>query len=207
MRILYLDTSSSFLYAAIVNDEKVIIEVKEGLGKDLSSFALVKIEEMFGNSNLSPSDVDKIIVVNGPGSFTGIRIGLTIAKVYAWSLGKKISVISSLEAMAVSIGKFDYVVPLIDARREYVYSAIYDKDFNLTLKEQYINLEALKIATAILPGDVCYVSNDKFHSIDTVNYNPDILKIVTKFKDRENLNPHEVDAYYLKLTEAEENIK
>ena len=135
MRILYIDTSSSYLYTSIVENDKVLSEIKEEFGQSLSEVALPRIVSMFEDNNLSPKDIDKIIVVNGPGSFTGIRIGITIAKIYAWSLNIPITTIYSLEAMAISSNKEKYHVPIINARRGYVYAAIYDKDYNEILKE------------------------------------------------------------------------
>ena len=99
MKILYIDTSSSFLYSAIYENNIIISEVKEEYGQSLSEVALPKIVEMFENNNLSPKAVDKIIVVSGPGSFTGIRIGVTIAKVFAWTLKIPITTILSLSTM------------------------------------------------------------------------------------------------------------
>ena len=64
MKILYIDTSSSFLYSAIYDNNTIISEVKEEYGQSLSEVALPKIVEMFTNNNLSPKAVDKIIVVN-----------------------------------------------------------------------------------------------------------------------------------------------
>ena len=100
MRTLYIDTSSSFLYSAIVEDNKILGEIKEEYGQSLSEVALPRIVSIFNDNNIKPEDIDKIIVVNGPGSFTGIRIGITIAKVYSWSLNIPITTISSLEAMS-----------------------------------------------------------------------------------------------------------
>ena len=100
--IFYIDTSSSILVSGLIKDGILIGEIKETLGKDLSTNTLYLIEEMFNECSVDVNDVDKIIVVNGPGSFTGIRIGITIAKTYAWALDKKITTISSLEAMSVS---------------------------------------------------------------------------------------------------------
>ena len=97
---LYIDTSSSFLYSGIVKDDCLVAQIKQSFKKDMSTFALSEITKMFKKNGLKPNDIDKIIVCNGPGSFTGIRIGVTIAKTYAWSLNKEITTITSLEAMA-----------------------------------------------------------------------------------------------------------
>ena len=207
MRILYLDTSSSFLYCGVVDDDKLIDKIVLELKQDLSTETLYNIQVMFSKNNINVNSIDKIMVVNGPGSFTGVRIGLTIAKTYAWALNIPISVISSLEAMAISSSaNCDFIVPLIDARRGYVYSAIFDsKTYNQVLKEHYISLEALKVAIKSLGESHTLISNDRF-PFDTESYSPDILKIVTNLKDRKPINPHSVDANYLKLTEAEEKL-
>ena len=107
MRILYIDTSSSYLYAGIAEDNNLLAEVKKEFGTSLSEEALPEIVSLFTKTNLTAKDIDKIIVVNGPGSFTGIRIGITIAKVYAWSLNIPITTITSLEAMMLSNEKDD----------------------------------------------------------------------------------------------------
>ena len=143
MRYLYIDTSSPYLYTAIVEDDKLISEVKEDCGQNMSIDALPKIVSMFKDNNLEAKDINKIIVVNGPGSFTGIRIGITIAKVYAWGLNIPITTISSLEAMALSSNSKKYHVPLINARRGFVFSAIYDENFNNILEPQHIKLDKL----------------------------------------------------------------
>lgn len=205
MRYLYIDTSSSFLYTAIVEEEKILSEVKEEYGHSLSEVALPKIASMFEHAKLKPQDIDKIIVVNGPGSFTGIRIGITIAKVYAWSLKTKITTISSLEAMAISSDKETVHIPIINARRGYVYAAIYDKDYQEIVKPQHIKIEDLKQKMKDITTYE-FISNDEFENIEKVEiYNPNILKIVDYFKDKEEMNPHAVNPEYLKLTEAEES--
>ena len=207
MRILYIDTSSSYLYTAIVEDNKLLGEVKEEFGQSLSEVALPKIVSVFTNNDIKPEQIDKIIVVNGPGSFTGIRIGITIAKVYSWSLNIPITTITSLEAMMLSNEKDAYKVPVIDARRQYVFGAIYDSNNRQILKPQHIKIEDLKHEMASLDNYVVITNNEDLEEdFDNIEaYNPNILKIVEYFKDKESLNPHAVNPEYLKLTEAEES--
>lgn len=209
MKIFYLDTSSNYLYTAILEDTKVISEIKEKLERDLSSLALFKIEEMFKNNNMDLNDIKKIIVVNGPGSFTGVRIGLTIAKTISWAKKIPIIQISSLEAMALSSdSKYNYTVPAIDARRNYVFATIYDNvNKSFILKEQYISINTLEAAMGNLGDDITYISNDKLDTEYGIQeYVPDISYIVENVMNREGINPHSVDANYLKMTEAEENL-
>lgn len=203
MRYLYIDTSSSYLYTAIVEDNKLISSISEEYGQNLSEVALPKIASMFESNNLNPKDIQKIIVVNGPGSFTGIRIGITIAKIYAWSLNIEITTITSLEAMAVSSNKNLIHIPLLNARRGYVYSAIYDNDKTI-LKPQHIKLEELMNYVNKI-DNYEFISNDKFENISSVSaYSPDYIKIIEKYKNKKAVNPHSVNPDYLKLTEAEE---
>jgi len=191
MKYLYIDTSSSYLYSAIVEENKIISEIKEEFGQSLSEVALPKIVSMFEEKNLSAKDIDKIRGVNGPGSFTGIRIGITIAKVYAWSLNIAITTISAL-------------VPMINARRGYVFAAIYDENYKELLKPQHIKLEDLKLHLEKI-SNYEIISNNEFEDLKDLNkYDPDILKIVNFFKDKESISPHAVNPEYLKLTEAEE---
>ena len=205
MRCLYLDTSSSFLYSGIISDDKLVSEIKAKMDNDLSKITLYKIEEMFKSVSLKPKDIDKIIVVNGPGSFTGIRVGITIAKTYAWGLKKSITTISSLEAMAISSTSNTYKVPLIDARRGYVYAAIYDKDNNVVMEPAHIKLENLEEEIKKLDSDITVITNDDVEiNYTKEKYNPNILEIVKKFKSKKEINPHIVNPEYLKLTEAEE---
>ena len=205
MRYLYIDTSSSYLYTAIVENGKLLSEIKEEFGQSLSEVALPKIASMFEKTNLEAKDINKIIVVDGPGSFTGIRIGITIAKVYAWSLNIPITTITSLEAMALSSDEEKVHVPMINARREYVYTAIYDKDYNELLKPQHMKLEDLLKELEKI-NEYEFISNDKFNEIENIKkYNPNLEKVVNYFKDKDSVNPHAVNPEYLKLTAAEES--
>ncbi len=208
MKILYIDTSSSYLYTAIIENQSKIAEIKKEFGQNLSKEALPEIASMFNTHNLKPEDINKIIVVNGPGSFTGIRIGITIAKVYAWSLDKPIITISALEAMAISGEENTYHVPIIDARRDHCYTAIFNEKNEAIVKPCYISYEKLAEELKSLK-EYTIVSNDQekipFKNQRIEKYTPNIQKIVNSVKDRDTVNPHSVNPEYLKLTEAEES--
>lgn len=205
MRILYIDTSSSYLYASIVSSRKVLCEVKKEFGHSLSEEALPSIVELFNEQNLKATDIDKIIVVNGPGSFTGIRIGITIAKVFAWSLNIPITTISALEAMSLSSKTNMIHVPILDARRGYVFGAIYDQDNNAIFPPKHVKLEELMQVLQDKENYI-FITNDDFENIENKeSYDPDIEKIVNTFESKKPMNPHAVNPEYLKLTEAEES--
>ena len=136
MKYLYLDTTSNYLYIGVVENDNLICERKIRLDKDLATMALTTMVAMLDEKDIKPVDINKIILVNGPGSFTGCRICITIAKTFAWSLNKPITTISSLEAMAITNQDFDFYVPVLDARRDYVFAGIYDNDNNQKMKNQ-----------------------------------------------------------------------
>ena len=205
MKTLYIDTSSSFLYAGILEDTNILQEVKKEFGQDLSKEALPEIDKLFKKAKLKPKDINKIVVINGPGSFTGIRIGITIAKTYAWALNLDIITVNALEAMSISCEEKINHVPILDARRGYVFAAIYDKDSNIILKPQHILLEELQKELNKI-DEYIVISNDEIDEFEDIyKYDPDISKIVEKVINRKPINPHAVNPEYLKLTEAEEN--
>lgn len=206
--ILYIDTSSSYLYTGIVENGKIVVEIKKEYNHELSRTALPEIVSMFENNAIEPKEITKIIVVNGPGSFTGIRIGITIAKVYAWSLKVPITTITSLEAMAAS-SKNDMIrVPVIDARREYCYASIIDQNDNFILKPIYIKYKELKEKLKEIK-EYKIITNDKdkveISASKWEPYDPNIEEIVEKYKYKKEVNPHAINPEYLKLTEAEES--
>lgn len=206
MTIFYVDTSSNYLYTGITKDDNLLTAKKLNLSRDLSTFAIDEIDKMFKEISFDVNNVDKIVVVSGPGSFTGIRIGMTVAKVYAYCLKKEITTITSLEAMNASTNYDGLVVPVIDARRGYVYASIYDGDQEI-IPNQHISLEKLKLILHGLGKNYIFVGNDLIKDLDMVKYDPDILKIVLKYQNRKSINPHLVEPTYFKLTEAEENLE
>ena len=129
MITLFIDTSTTTLTVALIKDDNVLEESTVS-SSEHSKHTMPEIEKLFKNNNIEPKSVNKIMVTNGPGSFTGIRIGVTIAKTYAWACNINIVPISTLKAYALSKTNFDYYIPMIDARRNCVYAGVYDKNYN-----------------------------------------------------------------------------
>ena len=140
---LFIDTSSSRIVVALTKNSQLINIINEVNGHDLSSRALPLIDKLLKMSNTEPSAIDRIYVVNGPGSFTGIRIGVTIAKMMAWTLNKEIVTISELELLATTDFDTDYIIPWIDARRKAVFAGVYDKNGNV-VEDKYIKIQDLQ---------------------------------------------------------------
>lgn len=203
--ILYIDTSSSFLYTGIVKEGKLLCEIQKEFGHTLSEVALPEIVSMFEENKIEAKDIEKIIVVNGPGSFTGIRIGITIAKVYAWSLNIPITTITSLEAMMISSNIEGIHVPVLDARRDYCFGAIYDQNGQVLFQPKYMKYEELSKELASMKKYTVITNDEVKINGQKEEYHPNILKIVAWFKNKPAQNPHAINPDYLKLTEAEEN--
>ena len=202
---LVIDTCNSNLLVALIKDNNILSIYNERLYADLSTKIFPVMQEVFIKSGLNPKDIDTIFVANGPGSFTGIRIGVTVAKTYAWALNKKIIPFSSLELMATTNIKEDYIVPVIDARRDYVYAGIYNACLYNIMNDAYISVEDLK--QKLEGKSYRFISYDEFENIYVTTPQINILKIVEKHKNDNGLNPHSVNPNYLKLTEAEMNLK
>ncbi len=200
MITLFIDTSTKNLIVALFKDDK-LLESSCMSSSEHSKYAMSKMDEIFKNNNIDPKDVNKIMVINGPGSFTGLRIGVTIAKIYAWALNIKVIPISTLHAYALSYSGYDYYVPYIDARRKYVFGAIYDKDYNVVLKDSYISLEDLLNKSKSL-SNVAYISDLG----DALPNDLDVENIYKFYKDEEGISCHSLLPEYLKKTEAEEKF-
>ena len=203
MNELFINTSTKKLVISIIIDNVVKYEHKSDNSNSLSSDIMPIIDEAFKNSNITPKDINTIYVTTGPGSFTGIRIGLTLAKVMAWSLKIKVVPISSLELMSSTNTDKKYIAPLIDARRDYVFAALYDNNLNPVISDSYILLDEFK--AKLNDKDILFISHDNFE-FETYDSDYNVLKVVEKHRNDEGVNPHELNPNYLKLTEAEENL-
>lgn len=199
---LLIDTCTKNVCIALFKDKTLMDKVVYSNQIDLSSNFMVLVNNIFSKNSVKIEDVDKFFVAVGPGSFTGIRIGVTCAKVMAWSLKKDVIPFSSLELLATVDSNNDYIVPLIDARRGYVFAGIYDNHLNCIMNDAYIKLDDLleKIEN---DKSTTYVSLDNF-DLETILPEYNVNKIIEKHFNDAPINPHSLNPNYLKKTEAEE---
>ena len=127
MKVLAIDTSNYSLGIALINEEQVIGEYITNMKKNHSVRVMPAIQKLLGDCEMVPGDIEKIVVAKGPGSYTGVRIGVTIAKTLAWTLNIPLVGISSLEVLAAGVGRYfnGYASPLFDARRGQIYTGLY----------------------------------------------------------------------------------
>lgn len=129
MFVLAVDTSSKALSVALAEEGKILGERQSFLGYNHSETLLPTVMTLLRDSGLSLQELDLLACTTGPGSFTGIRIGLASMKTLAWELGKPLLGISSLAALAEPLAFLQdaYVLPVIDARGSRVYSSLYQQ--------------------------------------------------------------------------------
>ena len=148
MKILAFETSAKAASVALMEKGKLLGEAYQNTGLTHSQTLMVMAEDLLKTCNLTPKDVEAVAVAAGPGSFTGVRIGVAAAKGFAWGGELPCYGVSTLEAMARNLGAYQgYVVPAMDARRSQVYTAIFYVEkgtFTRVAEDMAISLEELK---------------------------------------------------------------
>ncbi|MCY8104757.1 tRNA (adenosine(37)-N6)-threonylcarbamoyltransferase complex dimerization subunit type 1 TsaB [Bacillus mojavensis] len=221
MTILAIDTSNYTLGIALLRDNTVIAEYITYLKKNHSVRAMPAVHSLLNDCDLTPQDLSKIVVAKGPGSYTGVRIGVTIAKTLAWSLNIPISAVSSLEALAANGRHFDGLIsPIFDARRGQVYTGLYeyknglleqavpDQNVMLTewlemLKEKDRPVLFLGHDTSIHKETILDVLGTKGVIGPAAQHNPRPSELAYAGADREAVDIHGLVPDYLRLAEAE----
>ena len=133
--ILNIDTSTDICSVAIARDEHVVALKENDAGFNHSTLLGVYVDDLLKENNLTANDLDAVAVSMGPGSYTGLRIGVSLAKGICFGAGKPLIAVSTLEALANAVACREneeaYYCPMIDARRMEVYTAIYDRIGNV----------------------------------------------------------------------------
>ncbi|MDM5297058.1 tRNA (adenosine(37)-N6)-threonylcarbamoyltransferase complex dimerization subunit type 1 TsaB [Bacillus pumilus] len=221
MTILAIDTSNHTLGIALVRDDTVIGESITYLKKNHSVRAMPTVEALMKECGVAPSELSKIVVAKGPGSYTGVRIGVTIAKTLAWTLSLPITSISSLETLAANARYVDgYISPIFDARRGQVYTGLYtfeggkmkevkpDQNVLMTDWLHEIKKEGKPIlflghdvhlhqeSIRSILGETAVMAEGSFH-----NPRPSVLALLGRDRPAEDV--HQLVPNYIRLAEAE----
>lgn len=129
MKLLALDTANWPLGVAIMEEDRLLGEVNTQLSRNHSLRLMPAVEWLCEQAQIAPKELDGIAIAEGPGSYTGVRIGVTTAKVMAWTLNIPLIGISSLHIVAQN--RYDFsglIIPIIDARRGQVYAGKYKRE-------------------------------------------------------------------------------
>lgn len=224
MYTLAIDTSNQVLGVALTKGNKIIGEFITNISKNHSIRLMPAVDQLMKEVGVSPEQLDKIIVAKGPGSYTGVRIGLTTAKTLAWALDIPIIGVSSLKVLTYH-GRFykSVICPFFDARRGLVYTGLYQwqqsSDMEKVLEEQNVLMtdwleELSKRQEEILflspdidnfremirdyLGDLAIIPEETFHF-------PKPSHLVLAGSEQQAESTHHLAPNYLRLAEAEAN--
>ena len=209
MICLFFDTSSDLLKVSLIKDDKIIFDKELHTKNDHSSYLVPTIDEAFKSNNIDFKELDEIIVGNGPGSFTGTRISIAVAKTYAFSFNIPVYMISSLEELIYDNDGYDFYVPIIEEKKDNLYFSIFDKDKKRVMDDAYSSIEYMYKKLEELDGKVLLISlsNKEYEKYDTVKASINALNIMKNIEvNNEKVNPHLLKPNYIKKIEAEAKL-
>ena len=209
MICLFFDTSSDLLKVSLIKENKIIFDKELHTKNDHSSYLVPTIDEAFKSNNIDFKELDEIIVGNGPGSFTGTRISIAVAKTYAFSFNIPVYMISSLEELIYDNDGYDFYVPIIEEKKDNLYFSIFDKDKKRVMDDTYSSTEYMYKKLEELDGKILLISlSDKeYEKYDTVKASINALNIMKNIEvNNEKVNPHLLKPNYIKKIEAEAKL-
>ena len=214
MLLLGIDTSTKICTCSIYDSEAgLIVETSLSVKKNHSNIVMPIVDNLFKISDLNIKDIDKIAVAIGPGSFTGVRIALGIAKGLAMALNKPLIAVNELDILeAIADGNENETIPLIDARKErvyYKYQGNYIDDYLINLIS---NFDKNKKYVFVGDGAINYTNILK----DNLGENAIVLPMYNAFPrasvlcelalNKEEANIYTLEPEYISKSRAEKNI-
>ena len=211
MKVLAFDTSSKALSLAILEDKQVLAETTINIKKNHSITLMPAIDFLMASLDWTPKDLDRIVVAEGPGSYTGLRIAVATAKTLAHTLNIELVGMSSLLALVPSQQE-GLVVPVMDARRNNVYAGFYE-NAKPVMPEEHLPfervIELIKGASQVtFVGEVGPFVEQIQEHLPRTNFKetlPNAANLALLAWDKEKDSLHDFVPNYLKRVEAEEN--
>ena len=211
MKVLAFDTSSKALSLAILEDKQVLAETTINIKKNHSITLMPAIDFLMASLDWTPKDLDRIVVAEGPGSYTGLRIAVATAKTLAHTLNIELVGMSSLLAL-VPRQQEGLLVPLMDARRNNVYAGFYE-NAKLIMPEAHLSFaEVLEKVTdaeqVTFVGEVGTFVEQIQEQLPQASYQetlPNAANLALWAWDKKADSLHDFVPNYLKRVEAEEN--
>ena len=214
MLILGIDTSTKICTCSIFDSENgIIAETSLSVKKNHSNIVMPIIDNLFKISDLTINDIDKIAVAIGPGSFTGVRIALGIAKGLAMALNKPLIAVNELDILeAIASGNENEIIPLIDARKERVYYKYQNKYVDDYLINLISNFDKNKKYIFVGDGAINYKNILK----DNLGENAIVLPMFNAFPrasilcelaiNKEEANIYTLEPEYISKSRAEKHF-
>ena len=211
MKVLAFDTSSKALSLAILEDKQVLAETTINIKKNHSITLMPAIDFLMASLDWTPKDLDRIVVAEGPGSYTGLRIAVATAKTLAHTLNIELVGMSSLLSL-VPYQQEGLLVPLMDARRNNVYAGFYE-NAKPVMPAAHLPfervIELIKGASQVtFVGEVGPFVEQIQEHLPRTNFKetlPNAANLALWAWDKEADSLHDFVPNYLKRVEAEEN--
>lgn len=212
MLTLAIEASNKSLSIALFKGDDVLIQ--DGMENTLqhSIHLATTVDRVMKQSPYTYQQLDRIVVSNGPGSYTGLRIGVTFAKTLAQTVGCSLIGVSSLKVLALSAKEEALVIPFYDARRQNVFVGYYENGQSVKPDEHIAFSEVLNNLSTDKP--LCFISPDmamyqpmileKYPNAVCVTTYPKASNMLQQLMEQEQ-SVHDLLPSYLKLAEAEEN--
>ena len=211
MKVLAFDTSSKALSLAILEDKQVLAETTINIKKNHSITLMPAIDFLMASLDWTPKDLDRIVVAEGPGSYTGLRIAVATAKTLAHTLNIELVGMSSLLAL-VPRQQEGLFVPLMDARRNNVYAGFYENAKPVMPEAHLSFAEVLEKVTdaeqVTFVGEVGAFVEQIQEQLPQASYQetlPNAANLALWAWDKKAASLHDFVPNYLKRVEAEEN--
>lgn len=210
MKILAFDSSNQALSVALVEDGCLQVETLLTVKKNHSISLMPVIDFLVEQVGWTPNSLDRIVVAQGPGSYTGLRVAVATAKTLAYALGIDLVGVSSLQSL-VPTNLSGLVVPLIDARRNHVYAGIYQNG-RAVEEDRYWSFEELLASVSgqekiTFVGEVEHFIKQIEQALPTAQYQaslPSAYQLALIGQDMPSVDVMSFEPHYLKRVEAEE---
>lgn len=158
--ILMMETSTEWCSVAISSGEKIIARRITETGKQHASLLAPFVDEALKEAGLKASECDAVAVSEGPGSYTGLRVGVSTAKGLCFGAGIPLLAVGTLKVLAMQgAGKADFIVPMIDARRMEVYCAVFTGDGTQKSDTEAKILDASSFSDLLETGKVLFIGD------------------------------------------------
>ncbi|UQS85064.1 tRNA (adenosine(37)-N6)-threonylcarbamoyltransferase complex dimerization subunit type 1 TsaB [Apilactobacillus apisilvae] len=225
MKVLALDTSNRPLTVAILDDNQVLATESTTVHQKHAEYLLPIIDELFKKVDMKPSDLQRVVVANGPGSYTGIRIATATAKTLAYTLNIDLVGVSSLLTLALNVQEEgSLVMPIFDARNNNIFTGLYKIENGLPksiLEDQHTDFDKWLDLVGEVNSNVYVLGdfdnfnnklsdqyNNRFKTLDGFSNLPQAAKLgIYGQKQSPVNNIHGFVPNYLRLTKAEADWK
>lgn len=211
MITLFIDSTRTNLFVSIIKNNDILMKKNVQSYSKHSNYLMNTINDIFKELKMDINAIENIVVLNGPGSFTGIRVGVTVAKTIAWTLSKKIYTLSTLEALKIHSDN-DQIISVIEDRNNYAYIGLFNENEKImdymSLEDERLNMTDKNISlvsynnSEILTKIYNKLSNNNNVNVVIVQ-DYDYIKLVNYATKKEPENVHSIGALYLKKIDAE----